>query len=73
MIIKKLKKKFLKKIHNSRFGLTQLYSRNERLINLEYKIATSTKKTKMSKIFYRKSLDIIFNKKKFDEIKKDIV
>ena len=71
MIIKKLKKKFYKKIHNSRFGLIQLYSRNERLINLEYKIATSTKKTKMSKIFYRKSLDIIFHKKKFDEIKKD--
>ena len=63
MIIKKLKKKFLKKIHNSRFGLTQLYSRNERLINLEYKIATSTKKTKMSKIFYRKCLDILFRKK----------
>lgn len=71
MIIKKFKKKFLKKIHNSRFGLNQLYSRNERLINLEYEIATSSKKIKMSNIFYKKCLDNFIHKKKFDEIKKD--
>ena len=65
----KLKKKFYKLILKSKHGIKYQYFRNERLINLDYRVSTSKKKIQLSKTFYQNCLKLVFRGEQ-DDIRK---